>query len=59
MMLDYLGWRHAAEIIHAGIQEAIRSKTVTYDLARQISGATELSCSAFGKAIIDKIKNFK
>jgi isocitrate dehydrogenase len=59
MMLDYMGWHHSAEIIRAGIQEAIRSKTVTYDLARQISGATELSCSAFGKAIVDKMKNFK
>jgi isocitrate dehydrogenase len=59
MMMDYLGWRHAAEIIRAGIQEAIRSKTVTYDLARQISGATEVSCSAFGKAIVDKMKYFK
>jgi isocitrate dehydrogenase len=59
MMMEYLGWCHAAEIIRAGIQEAIRSKTVTYDLARQISGATELSCSAFGKAIVDKMKKFK
>jgi isocitrate dehydrogenase len=56
MMMDYLGWREAGAIIRAGIQEAVRSKIVTYDLARQISGATEVSCSAFGKAIIDKMK---
>jgi isocitrate dehydrogenase len=56
MMMDYLGWKEAGAIIRAGIQEAVRSKTVTYDLARQISGATEVSCSAFGKAIIEKMK---
>jgi isocitrate dehydrogenase len=59
MMLDYMGWKDAAAVIRAGIQEAIRSKTVTYDLARQISGATEVSCSAFGRAIVDKMKPVK
>jgi isocitrate dehydrogenase len=59
MMLDYMGWKEAAAVVRAGIQEAIYSKTVTYDLARQISGATEVSCSAFGKAIVDKMKSVK
>jgi isocitrate dehydrogenase len=56
MMLDYMDWKEAAVMIRTGVQEAIRSKTVTYDLARQISGATEVSCSAFGNAVIDKMK---
>ncbi len=59
MMLEYLGWNKAADSIRSGIQEAVRDKTVTYDLARQISGATEISCSAFGNAIIEKMKAFQ
>jgi isocitrate dehydrogenase len=56
MMLDYMGWKDAADMVRIGVREAIRSKTVTYDLARQITGATEVSCSAFGKAIVEKMK---
>jgi isocitrate dehydrogenase len=52
MMLEYLGWREAAELVRAGLQEAVRRKTVTYDLARQIEGAREVSCSAFGAAVV-------
>ncbi len=52
MMLRHLGWHEAAELILAGLQGAIRAKTVTYDLARLMEGAVEVSCSDFGRAII-------
>jgi isocitrate dehydrogenase len=52
MMLEYMGWNEAAKLIVAGIEKAIDAKTVTYDLARQMSGATEVSCSGFGDAIV-------
>jgi len=52
MMLDYMGWKEAAEIIRTSVQRTIQSKTVTYDLARQIDGAFEIACSAFGRAIV-------
>ena len=52
MMLQYLGWNEAADLIVRGIERAIAAKTVTYDLARQMQGATEVSCSGFGDAII-------
>src|SRR6187200_1906248 len=53
MMLRYMGWIEAAELILKGLNGAIASKTVTYDLARMIAGATELKTSEFGKNIID------
>jgi len=52
MMLRYLGWTEAAEMILAGMDGAIGSRTVTYDFARLMEGAKEVSCSAFGDAII-------
>ena len=52
MMLQHLGWNEAADLITNGIQKAIANKTVTYDLERQMDGATLLSCSAFGQAIV-------
>jgi len=51
MMLDYLGWGEAADLVHRAIEAAILRKTVTYDLARQIDGATEVRCSEFAAAI--------
>jgi isocitrate dehydrogenase len=51
-MLRYMGWPEAAEAIIAALRTAILSKHVTYDLARQMEGATEVSCSAFGERII-------
>jgi isocitrate dehydrogenase len=57
MMLDYMGWKPAADVIRKSLQAAIRSGTVTYDLARQISGATEVSCSAFGNAVIKNMSS--
>ncbi len=52
MMLEYLGWNEAAELIVKGMENAIKSKRVTYDLARQMQGATEVSTSAFGDGVI-------
>jgi isocitrate dehydrogenase len=52
MMLEYLGWNEAAALIVKGMESAIRAKRVTYDLARQMTGATEVSTSAFGDAVI-------
>ncbi len=52
MMLRYLGWKEAADLIVRGMEGAIHARTVTYDLARQMDGAVEVKCSAFGDAII-------
>ena len=52
MMLDHLGWQPAAEKIRQALQGAVRAGTVTYDLARQIAGAREVSCSAFAEAVL-------
>jgi isocitrate dehydrogenase len=55
MMLRHLGWIEAAELIVKGMDGAIASRKVTYDFARLMDGATELSTSAFGDAIIDNM----
>ena len=52
MMLRHLGWNEAAELVVRGVSGAIAAKTVTFDLADQVDGATRLSCSEFGRAII-------
>ena len=52
MMLEYMGWKEAAALIVRGLENAIKSKKVTYDLARQMSGATEVPTSGFGDQII-------
>ena len=52
MMLRHLGWIEAAELIIKGTEGAIAAKTVTYDFARLMPGATKLSCSGFGDVII-------
>ncbi|MDD2389389.1 MAG: isocitrate dehydrogenase (NADP(+)) [Desulfobacterales bacterium] len=56
MMLDYLGWAPAAELIRQALQTTIKDNTVTYDLARQIKGATEVKCSEFADNIIRHIQ---
>lgn len=53
LMLDFLGWKEAGDLVRSGIAGAVARKTVTYDLARQMEGATEVACSAFGKAVCD------
>ncbi|MDO4840235.1 MAG: isocitrate/isopropylmalate family dehydrogenase, partial [Desulfovibrionaceae bacterium] len=53
LMLDFLGWKEAGDLVRSGIAGAVARKTVTYDLARQMEGATEVACSAFGKAVCE------
>ncbi|HVN47943.1 MAG TPA: NADP-dependent isocitrate dehydrogenase [Bacteroidota bacterium] len=55
MMLRYLGWTEAADLILKGLNNAIQAKTVTYDFARQMEGAKEIKCSEFGDAIINNM----
>ena len=55
MMLDYMGWREAADAIRQAMQAAIKARIVTYDLARQIEGATEVKCSEFARGIVDHL----
>ena len=55
MMLEHLGWVEAAQAIVRAIQETILAGTVTYDLARQMKGATEVSCSKFADHIISRL----
>jgi isocitrate dehydrogenase len=57
MMLEYMGWNEAADLIVTGMERAIKSKRVTYDLARQMPGATEVSTSAFGDQVIAGMKS--
>jgi isocitrate dehydrogenase len=52
MMLEYMGWLEAAELINKGLEKAIASKRVTYDFHRLMEGATLLKCSEFGKEIV-------
>ncbi len=55
MMLEYLGWWDAADMVVEGLKAAVANKTVTYDLERQMEGAELLKCSEFGQAIIDNM----
>ncbi|MBF0495502.1 MAG: isocitrate dehydrogenase (NADP(+)) [Deltaproteobacteria bacterium] len=55
MMLEHLGWTEAAEALQRAVQETIAAKQMTYDLARQTEGATLLSCSGFGAAIVQRL----
>jgi isocitrate dehydrogenase len=56
MMLEYMGWKEAANLINESFGKVIADKTVTYDFARLMEGATEVSTSGFGDALIAKIK---
>lgn len=56
MMLRHMGWNEAADLIIQGMEGAIQAKTVTYDFARQMDGAQLVSCSQFGRSIIDHMK---
>ena len=52
MMLRFMGWNEAADAVIRGLEGAIGAKTVTYDLARLMQGATEVKCSEFGEAVV-------
>lgn len=55
MMLEFLGWQEAADLIIAAMEKTIGQKRVTYDFERLMDGATLLSCSAFGDALIENM----
>ena len=55
MMLRYMGWVDAADLIIKGLAETIKNKTVTYDFERLMSGASLVKCSEFGEAIVDNM----
>jgi isocitrate dehydrogenase len=55
MMLEFLGWQEAADSIVKALESAIDQKTVTYDFARLMEGATEVKCSAFADALIKNL----
>jgi isocitrate dehydrogenase len=59
MMLEYMGWKEAADLIVHGLEQSIAAKTVTYDFARQMDGATKVKCSEFGEAIIKNMGSDK
>ena len=52
MMFQYMGWHEAAELVFRAMEATVLQKTVTYDLERQMEGATLLKCSEYGKAIV-------
>ena len=55
MLLRHLGWNEAADLIIHGIESAISKKIVTYDFARLMEGATEVSCSKFAETVVDNM----
>jgi isocitrate dehydrogenase len=55
MMLVHMGWREAADRITSSLEKAIADKVVTYDFARLMEGARQVSCSGFGQAMIDRM----
>jgi isocitrate dehydrogenase len=55
MMLRHIGWTEAAALIIDAMQTTISSKKVTYDFARLMEGATQVSCSGFGDAVIENL----
>ncbi|GIM47114.1 isocitrate dehydrogenase [NADP] [Collibacillus ludicampi] len=55
MMLEYMGWQEAADAIVNAMEKTIEQKTVTYDFARLMEGATEVKCSEFASKIIENL----
>jgi isocitrate dehydrogenase len=55
MMLVHMGWKEAANLITASLEKAIGDKVVTYDFARMMEGAKQVSCSGFGNAMIERM----
>lgn len=56
MLLEHLGWSEAADLVRRGVGAAIQDRVVTYDLARQLPGSTEVSTSGFGHAVTDRME---
>ncbi|PKM83300.1 MAG: isocitrate dehydrogenase (NADP(+)) [Firmicutes bacterium HGW-Firmicutes-14] len=55
LMLEYLGWQEAADLIYRSVEKTIFSKVVTYDFARLMDGAREVKCSEFGDELIKNL----
>jgi len=55
MMLVHMGWKEAAALIETSLEKAILDRVVTYDFARLMQGATQVSCSGFGQAMIERM----
>jgi len=55
MLLEHLGWQEAAALIHQALPRTLKSGVATYDLARLLPGAKEVSCSGFGRALIEQM----
>ncbi len=56
MMLRHMGWIEAADLIIRAVEKTIQDKIVTYDFARQMTGAQKVSCSAFGQALVERME---
>lgn len=56
MLLEYIGWREAANLVKEGIKKTIQQKTVTYDLARQMEGVKEVKTSEFTEAVVGNME---
>ncbi|MGQ3055071.1 MAG: NADP-dependent isocitrate dehydrogenase [Roseateles sp.] len=56
MMLRHMGWKEAADLIISAMEKSVLSKKVTYDFARLMDGATQVSCSGFGQVMIDNME---
>jgi isocitrate dehydrogenase len=55
MMLRHMGWIEAADLIISSMEKSILSRKVTYDFARLMEGATQVSCSGFGQVMIENM----
>jgi len=56
MLLEYLGWTEAGQLIHQALPRVLAAGVATYDLARQLPGAQEVSCSQFGQSLIEHMR---
>ena len=56
MMLRHMGWIEAADLIIRAVEKTIQDRIVTYDFARQMTGAQKVSCSAFGQALVERME---
>jgi isocitrate dehydrogenase len=55
LMFEHIGWQGAADDIVRALESAIGDKVVTYDFARLMDGATEVKCSEFAQALVDRL----
>jgi isocitrate dehydrogenase len=58
IMLEYLGWADASQLVYDAIEETISSKQVTYDIERQIEGGEKLATSEFAETVVENIESF-